>query len=52
MSADRADRGSAEWENATLARFLEALSACLQDGKQDARWAAFARALVTSSRYE
>lgn len=52
MSADLADGGAAEWENATLGRFLEALSACLEGDEDDANRAAFARALVKATGYE
>jgi hypothetical protein len=52
MSADLAGRGSAEWENATLARFLEALTACLEGGQAAASWAALARALIKATGYE
>lgn len=52
MSAGLAGGGAAEWENATLGRFLGALPACF-GGRQDApSWAAFAQALVTATGYE
>jgi hypothetical protein len=39
MSRDLAGTGQAEWENATLSRFLEALSAILGDGQEDDKYA-------------
>ena len=47
----------AEWENATLSRFFEALSAVPGDGHEDDKyaepsWAPFASALVAATGYE
>lgn len=52
MSTDLAGRGTAEWENATLGRFLEALSACIEGAQDGATWSAFAKALATAAGYE
>jgi hypothetical protein len=57
MSRDLAGTGQAEWENATLSRFLEALSAILGDGQEDKKyaepsWTTFASALVAATGYE
>lgn len=52
MSSDLAGTDAAEWKNATLGRFLEALSACLEAEEVGASWAAFVRALVKATGYE
>ena len=63
MRADLAGRGSLEWENPTLGRFLEALEAVLEavpgqvarQGKAEAEqpdWALLAQVLVAATGYE
>ena len=63
MRADLASRGSQEWENPTLDRFLEALEAVLDglpgrlawQGKADPAqpdWALLADTLVAATGYE
>lgn len=63
MRADLAERGSREWENPTLDRFLEALEAVLDglpghlacQGKAEATqpdWALLAHILVAATGYE
>lgn len=58
MSADLAARGAAEWENATLGRFLDALARFLADSGRVGRdddgltWAAITRALMAATGYE
>jgi hypothetical protein len=59
MRADLAGRGSREWENPTLGRFLEALEAVLDGlpsrGETEPAqpgWAFFAQALVAATGYE
>ena len=63
MRADLAGRGSREWENPTLGRFLEALEAVLEgvpgrlarQGKAEAAqpdWALLAQILVAATGYE
>jgi hypothetical protein len=63
MRADLAGRGSREWENPTLDRFLEALEAVVdglpdhlatQDEDETARapWALLAQVLVAATGYE
>jgi hypothetical protein len=63
MRADLAGRGSREWENPTLDRFLEALEAVVDDlpgqlASQDAAepvqagWALLAQVLVAATGYE
>jgi hypothetical protein len=57
MGRDLEGTGQAEWENATLSRFLEALSAILNEDRADQQnaqptWATFASALVTATGHE
>jgi hypothetical protein len=63
MRADLAGRGSQEWENPTLDRFLEALEAVVDDlpgqlarhGEAEtalAAWALLAQVLVAATGYE
>jgi hypothetical protein len=63
MRADLAGRGSREWENPTLDRFLEALEAVVDDlpgqfaGQDEAEtaqavWAVLAQVLVAATGYE
>ncbi len=52
----RADlvKNGADWENATLDRFLEALSAYINDAKisDEPKWRTIAKILLAASRYE
>jgi hypothetical protein len=57
MSRDLEETGQAEWENAKLGQFLEALSAILDDAQADRdsaqpTWATFASALIAATGYE
>ena len=54
MRDDLLATGEREWENATLADFLEALTAVVQDRGPNGRpsWAEVAQLLVTATGYE
>lgn len=54
MQADFLGSGAAEWENADLGSFLEALAAVATDwpGSAEPSWSVFAQILITATAYE
>lgn len=54
MRDDLLGTGQQEWENATLASFLEALAAVIEDRRFEGRlsWEDVAQVLVTATGYE